>query len=46
MEKPVALSLARRAPRLDDRPLEKRIGLVILGHRSYDGGGFPATGGV
>ncbi|WP_042777863.1 ectoine utilization protein EutA [Sinorhizobium fredii] len=30
MEKPVALSLARRAPRLDDRPLEKRIGLVIL----------------
>lgn len=30
MEKPVALSLARRAARLDDRPLEKRIGLVIL----------------
>ncbi|ACP23772.1 arylmalonate decarboxylase (plasmid) [Sinorhizobium fredii NGR234] len=30
MEKPVALSLARRVPRLDDRPLEKRVGLVIL----------------
>ncbi|PDT83910.1 ectoine utilization protein EutA [Sinorhizobium sp. BJ1] len=30
MEEPVALSLARRAPRLDDRPLAKRIGLVIL----------------
>ncbi|PDT52716.1 MULTISPECIES: ectoine utilization protein EutA [Sinorhizobium] len=30
METPVALSLAARAPRLDDRPLEKRIGLIIL----------------
>jgi maleate isomerase len=30
MEKPVTLSLAARAPRLDDRPLEKRIGLIIL----------------
>jgi maleate isomerase len=30
MEQPVALSLAERAPRLDDRPMKKRIGLVIL----------------
>ncbi|AWI59870.1 ectoine utilization protein EutA [Sinorhizobium fredii] len=30
MEKPAALSLAPRAPRLDDRPVDKRIGLVIL----------------
>ncbi|MCA1367148.1 ectoine utilization protein EutA [Bradyrhizobium sp. BRP14] len=30
MEQPVALSLAQRTPRLDDRPMKKRIGLVIL----------------
>lgn len=30
MEKPVAFSLADHTPRLDDRPLEKRIGLIIL----------------
>lgn len=30
MEKPFALSLAARAPRLDDRPLQKRIGLIVL----------------
>lgn len=30
MEQPVALALAGRAPRLDDRPMEKRIGLIIL----------------
>jgi maleate isomerase len=30
MEKPVALFLTARAPRLDDRPLDKRIGLVTL----------------
>lgn len=30
MEKPDAFSLADHTPRLDDRPLEKRIGLIIL----------------
>jgi maleate isomerase len=30
MEQPVALYLTERAPRLDDRPMKKRIGLVIL----------------
>ncbi|WEX75783.1 ectoine utilization protein EutA [Sinorhizobium numidicum] len=30
MEKPAALSLAARTPRLDHRPLDKRIGLIIL----------------
>jgi maleate isomerase len=30
MEKPVPLTLVNRSPRLDDRPLEKRVGLIIL----------------
>lgn len=30
MEKTLTLSLASRQPRLDERPLEKRVGLIIL----------------
>ena len=30
MEKTLSLSLASRAPELDERPLEKRVGLIIL----------------